>query len=415
MENNGIAGIDFGTSNSLVAIAKSADIIETVSLNNNKSVAPTALFFGDKKYYGTDAVQAYLSGTQGRFMRGMKSLLNAQTEINGTTIDGRFVSFADLIKTFICFLKEKADTQAQQPLQSVVMGRPVHFCTDEQEDKAAENTLQKICYELGFKNVGFQYEPIAAALHYEHQIETEELTLVADLGGGTSDFSVIRLNPKNHKNPNREKDVLSNDSVHLAGTDLDRLFAYHTVMPHFGRNEEQKNGLPIPASFYFAACTWHEIRKMYTPRHILACKSILRNLKNPDLFERYLALVQQEKGHSVLFETEKAKITLSEKEQAQIDLTELESDFYISVLKQEFLQATREVCTRILAKAEETLTAAGVSPAQIKNIIFTGGTSLVPSLSDGIKNLCPEARVKQISTFSAVGEGLALDAFHRFG
>ena len=234
-------GIDFGTSNSLVAIAENEEKIQPVELEYNDVVVPTALFFGQEKLYGKSAINAYLAGMPGRFMRGMKSLLGSKTETDGTYIDGHFVSFAELVKTFLHFLKFKSDKKADQNLENVVVGRPVHFDSDPEEDKAAQDTLERICHQIGFKNVGFQYEPIAAALHYEHTIKSEELTFVADLGGGTSDFSVIRLSPQAHKKGDRSSDILANDSVHVAGTDLDKNISYDIVMPYFGKNGRSYN------------------------------------------------------------------------------------------------------------------------------------------------------------------------------
>jgi len=410
-------GIDFGTSNSLVAVARDQDTIQPVELAAKDPVVPTALFFekDGPVRYGKEAISSYLSGVPGRFMREIKTLLGSKTETEGTVVNGRFLSFADLIKMFVCFLKLQAEQKVKQPLDNIVMGRPVHFNDNPDEDKAAEKALRSICHQAGFKNIGFQYEPIAASLHYERNIQAEELSLVADLGGGTSDFSVIRLSPNSHHKVDRSSDVLANDSIHLAGTDLDYNFAYDIVMPHFGKEGHQKNGLPIPYFYYFTACTWHEIRKMYTPSYLADCQSMLMRVQHPELFGRYVSMVKKGKGHHVLFETEDSKIRLSQQEKSELDLTEIEPDFYIPVTKEEFLKSTREVRQRIVLKAYETLKMSGAKPDDIKNIIFTGGTSLVPAISEKIRGLCPKAQVQKISTFSAVGEGLALDAAHRYG
>lgn len=409
------AGIDFGTSNSLIATAEGENNIKPIPFSNGEAVIPTTLFFGDKQRFGKEAINAYLAGVPGRFMRGIKSLLGSKTETDGTYIDGRFFSFSELIKTFVGYLKKQAEKTTKQDIEDIVMGRPVHFDSDTTEDKAAEKTLEKICHQLGFKNVAFQYEPIAAALHYENDVKGEELTLVADLGGGTSDFSVIRLSPEAHKKTNRESDVLSNDSVHVAGTDLDRELSYNVVMPHFGKNGYQKNGLPIPHSFFSTASTWHEIRKMYAPLYLTECENMLRNVRHPELFGRYVSMVKKEKGHYVLFETEDSKIRLGNKEKSEMDLSEIEDRFYLPISKEEFLKSTKNVREQIVKKAEDTVKASGVKPDAIKNIIFTGGTSLVPPIAHAIQSVCPKAEVKKISTFSAVGSGLALDAYHRFG
>lgn len=408
-------GIDFGTSNSLIAVAKDETQIKPIEIEYGEPVVPTALFFGHDKLYGKSAINAYLAGMPGRFVRGMKSLLGSSAETEGTYIDRWFFSFSDLIKAFLFYLKFNTEKKFGENLEDVVVGRPVHFSDDSKEDKAAEKVLENICHQIGFKNVGFQYEPVAAALHYEHTIKAEELTFVADLGGGTSDFSVIRLSPQAHKKEDRASDILANDSVHVAGTDLDHDLSYEVVMPYFGKNGKQKSGLPIPHSFYWTASTWYDIRKMYTPLYLTECENMLREVEHPELFGRYVSMVKKEKGHYVLFEVEDSKIRLGNKEKSEMDLSEIEEHFYVSISKNDFLTATQSIRKQIIAKADDTIRASGVNPANIKNIIFTGGTSLVPSISEGIQALCPKAQIKKISTFSAVGSGLALDAMHRYG
>ena len=409
------AGIDFGTSNSLVAVAHSENDIQPVNIYGKESVIPTTLFFGNEVQYGKPAINSYLYGTPGRFMRGIKSLLDSKTETDGTYIDGRFVSFSNLIKQFIQYMKTQAEKKIDANLEDVVMGRPVHFDDNPTEDKAAEQTLQKICYQLGFKNVSFQYEPIAAALHYEQRIQKEELTLVADLGGGTSDFSVIRLSPDVSRKTDRTSDILSNDSVHVAGTDLDHDISFNIVMPHFGKNGYRKNGLPIPYSFFADACVWHNIRKLYTPLYLTECENMLREVQQPELFSRYVSMIEGKKGHYMLFEVEGAKISLSQRDKTEMDLSEIDPTLYLSMNKDEFLSSTQTVRNKIISKAKETITNSGIKPNKIQNLIFTGGTSLVPAISQEIQNLCPNAQVRKISTFSAVGSGLALESFRRYG
>lgn len=416
MEEKILAGIDFGTSNSLIAVAKSKNDIYPLEMHGGDPVVPTTLFFdGRDTKYGNPAITSYLSGNSGRFMRGIKSLLGTKAEKDGTYVYGKFYSFSNLVRKFLWHLKTDAEEILDAELEDVVVGRPVHFNDDPIEDKAAEKCLEKICYGLGFKNVSFQYEPIAAALHYEQTIQSEELTLVADLGGGTSDFSVIRLSPNGFKKEDRTADILSNDSVHVAGTDLDKSTAYTVVMPHFGKNSDRKNGLPIPYAYFFDACEWHQLKKLYTPSFITECETMLREAKEPQLFNRYLSMVKNKQAHYMLFEVEAAKICLSSREKAEMDLCEIESDFYLPISKQAFLGATNKIRGQIISKAAETIKNSGVNPNNIQNIVFTGGTSLVPEISQGIQSLCPNAKVRKISTYAAVGSGLALEALKRYG
>lgn len=416
MQEKALAGIDFGTSNSLIAIANSATNIQPVPLFQNNAVVPTTLFFFEKESrYGQEAIDLYLSGETGRFMRGIKSLLGSQTEKDGTRVFNRFLTFASLIKTFLTHIKIDAEKQIGSSIEDVVLGRPVHFNDNPNEDKAAEQCLEKIGKEIGFKNISFQYEPIAAALHYEQTVQKEELTLIADLGGGTSDFSVIRLVPNGFLKEDRSQDILSNDSVHLAGTDLDHDTAYNIAMPHFGKNGERKNGLSIPYTYFTNMCEWHKIQNLYTSTHEKNCQLMLNDVKNPETFNRYVSMVMNQLGHYMLFETERAKINLSSAKETKMNLSEIEKNFYIPISKDDFLNATQKVRSAIIAKAKETIMQAGIKPEQIENIIFTGGTSLVPSLYNAIQELCPNACVQKISTYAAVGSGLAVEAWRRYG
>lgn len=416
MNKNIRAGIDFGTSNSLIAVANSEKDIQPINLLNNNPVVPTTLFFNEKgSLYGQHAIDSYLNGSSGRFMRGIKSLLGAKTEREGTYIYDGFYSFAALIKKFIWHIKTDAEAKIQTEISDVVMGRPVHFNDDEIEDKGAERCLTKICQELGFKNISFQYEPIAAATHYEQSIEHEELTLIADLGGGTSDFSVIRLIPNGLKKEDRTSDILANDSVHIAGMDLDKAVAYNQVMPYFGKNTERKNGLPIPYPYFTNVCEWHQIIKLYNANYIDECESMLREVKKPELFEKYVSMIKNAQGHYMLFAVEDAKINLSATNNTQIDLSEIEKEFYLPLTKEDFLNATQKARTQIIKKAKDTIQSAGIHPDEIQNIIFTGGTSLIPELNQEIQALCPNAQVRKISTYAAVGSGLALEAWRRYG
>ena len=415
MDKKIYTGIDFGTSNSLIATATSEKDIQPIKLYGTDAVIPTTLFFnGRESFYGQTAINSYLSGASGRFMRGIKNLLGSKAEKEGTNVFGKFYSFSNLVRKFLWHIKTDTEEQIENDLEDVVLGRPVHFNDDPIEDKAAEKCLEKICYGLGFKNVSFQYEPIAAALHYEQTIKKEELTLVADLGGGTSDFSVIKLSPNNKLKTDRAKDILANDSVHLAGTDLDKDTAYIVVMPHFGKNKDRKNGMPIPYAYFVDICEWHKIQKLYTPAYLSNCETILREATHPELFNRYVSMIKNKKGHYMLFEVEAAKVCLSAREKTEMDLCDIEEDFYLPITKQAFLGATSKTRNQIIEKAKETIQQAGIKGEKIQNIIFTGGTSLVPAISDKIKALCPNASVQKISTYGAVGAGLALESYRRY-
>lgn len=183
--------------------------------------------------------------------------------IDDRTIIGQdSVSFKEIIGDFIQNLKTKAE-EKQENLKYTVMGRPVHFSDNIEQDKLAEDILKNTAIKLGFEDVSFQYEPIAAALDYEQHVTDEKLAFVADLGGGTSDFSVIKLHPDNFLKENRFDDILSNDSVHIAGTDLDYKVTYNFSMPLFGLNAETSDNLSLPNWIFSSLSSWERTPMLY--------------------------------------------------------------------------------------------------------------------------------------------------------
>ena len=216
-------GVDFGTSNSTVGWCRPGQPT-LLALEDNKPTLPSVVFFNaeeDRTVFGRQAIGEYLEGYEGRLMRSLKSILgtglmNGQTEVNGQT-----VRFMDLLTLFIRSLKQRAEAQAGRSFQQVVLGRPVFFVDDDPvADQLAQDTLADVARLAGFTEIEFQFEPIAAAFDYESRIEREALVLIVDIGGGTSDFSLLRLAPERSQRLDRLDDILANGGVHIGGTDL---------------------------------------------------------------------------------------------------------------------------------------------------------------------------------------------------
>jgi hypothetical chaperone protein len=218
-------GIDFGTSNSTVGwLRPGAPTLLT--LEAGKPTLPSAVFFNadeESTHFGRDALAEYLEGYEGRLMRALKSLLGSSLMDGSTEVGGRALPFKDLLASFIGELKTRAEAQAGRSFDQAVFGRPVHFVDDNEiADRRAQDTLEAIARQVGFKDVSFQFEPIGAALHYEAGLDREELVLIADIGGGTADFSLVRLSPERARRVDRREDLLGNAGLHVGGTDFDR-------------------------------------------------------------------------------------------------------------------------------------------------------------------------------------------------
>ena len=210
-------GIDFGTSNSTVGWWR-PDVEPLIALEDDKFTLPSVVFFNTEERrpaYGRQALHEYLDGYEGRLMRSLKSLLGSPLLKSETTVLGSALPFKDLLGLFIGQLKQRAEAAAGREFEQVVLGRPVFFVDDDPEaDQEAQNTLVAVAQKLGFKDVSFQFEPIAAAFDYERGIEREELVLIVDIGGGTSDFSLVRLSPERREVAERQGDILATGTNH---------------------------------------------------------------------------------------------------------------------------------------------------------------------------------------------------------
>lgn len=411
---NTACGIDFGTSNSALAIANAKGVI-LAELENGKTTIPSAVFFNaDENHtaFGRQAIDEYLEQYSGRFMRSLKSILGSDLMGESTKVGFSRMDFSDIIGCFIGEIKKRAERQIGRELVDVVMGRPVHFVDEDQAaDQRAENELRAIAERQGFKNISFEYEPIAAARDYEQSLSKEELVLIVDIGGGTSDFSVIRLSPEARVRSDRAGDILANAGVHIGGTDFDKHFSLHSVMPHLGYGTKLKNGLDVPKSEYYMLATWHLINFLYTQKNKAAVKSIYLDSTRRDLLSRFVEVLEHQKGHDIAARVEAAKILLSDARDAHIDLGFIESGWGIDCSQQDLAMATSRDVDRIVTTARQTvMQGAGLGVADIHTVFMTGGSTALPGFSEQIAKAFPEATLMQGDRFSSVAKGLGISA-----
>jgi hypothetical chaperone protein len=266
--------------------------------------------------------------------------------------------------------------------------------------------------------VRFQFEPIAAALDYESRLrpdEGERLVLVADIGGGTSDFSVVRASARAHERVDRRDDVLANHGVHVAGTDFDRAVNLAKIMPVLGYNGTGPEGRPVPSKIYFDLATWHLINTTYTPNRIAELKMMRRMYNDHEAHRRLMQVLNHHRGHDLAACAESAKIAVSESGTATIDLGFVEPGLYVPVDDHELRVALDHDVERIVATARESVRLAQLDPDQIGAVYFTGGSTGLDFLVDRIGAAFPAAGVVRGDRYSSVVSGLAITAQRRFG
>ncbi|MEJ2042473.1 MAG: Hsp70 family protein [Reinekea sp.] len=423
-----ICGLDFGTSNSTVGVLKNGQAtmvpLEFDRLKQrNETTLPSALFFDfetDNISFGRQAIADYTRGEFGRLMRAMKSILGSNQMDDGTQIKHKVYSFNDIIGFFVNSLKERSETFLSQSLTHVVMGRPVHFNDTHPElDAAAENRLEQIARQVGFKEVSFQFEPIAAAYDYEQQVDSEELALIIDIGGGTSDFTLIRLSKSRSHLPDRTTDLLANHGVHIGGTDFDRHLSLATVMPHFGMGIRYKDKpeLSIPKHYFVDLATWHRIHLLYDAAVIRDLNELLRRVQQPAPLQRLLGLLQQKDGHRLASSIEQTKIELSDSMQTEIDLSflsEAVQDVRQTATQQDLAEAIETDVSKVFSAVHETLQQAGLTQDQVQTVFTTGGSTALPPVKALVQSTFAHAKWVSGDLFNSVGKGLLLEAQRRY-
>jgi hypothetical chaperone protein len=413
-----ICGLDFGTSNTtLGTIEDDAPVL--AALENGRTTIPSAIFYetDGAVLIGRRAVDAYVEGVPGRLMRSLKSVLGTALIDETTWLGRERTGFRDVIAWYLGAVKRRAEQTTGRELREVVHGRPVHFVDNAPDaDRKAEQILREIAGEIGFDEVSFQFEPIAAALDYERQISSEEVALIADIGGGTSDFSILRLGPRRHGKADRGADILANDGVRIGGTDFDRQLSLGVAMPLFGFGSPMKRaGLDVPSRYFHDLATWSNINRMYEPRVMTELRQVRQEAGEPDLIDRLLRVVDEQRGHTLAMEVEEAKILLSDKRKADIPLQWVAPGLAAAISRPDLVSHTKQLAERIAARIRICLTQARLSAGDIDAVFLTGGSVRLAHVRKAITKAVPSARIVEGDIFGAVGNGLTLEALRRYG
>ncbi len=423
--------IDFGTSNSAVAVPdpQQPGAMRLVPLEGAHTTMPTAVFYfaegrhdadGPPRAFGRAAVAAYEEGIDGRLMRSMKSILGSSlidqvTDAGG----GRGVKYIDMLSGYLKRLRRQAAMGGDEP-RRVVLGRPVYFVDeDPARDAAAEQSLMTAARAVGFEDIQFQFEPIAAAFDYEQQAQREQLVLVADIGGGTSDFSVVRVGPDRIARLDRREDILASHGVHIAGTDFDRHIELTGILREFGYRamgpaRAGQTPREVPSGVYFDLATWHLINTCYSPQRVLELRNMKAFYGDPRHHQRLMTVLEERLGHELAHRAEDAKIAVSGGGDCHIDLGLIESGLAVELTERAAVQALEADIERIAAAGRETVARAGLTPADIDALYLTGGSTGLRLLADRIAADYPSATLGRGDRFASVATGLGLHAARVF-
>lgn len=422
--------IDFGTSNSAIAVPDRAGGMALVELEPGQRTMPTAVFYfaegpehdGPPRAFGRAAVAAYVDGLDGRLMRSMKSILGSSLIDQTTDVGGgRGVKYLDIVAGYLRHLKRCAERQLGAPVERAVLGRPVFFVDDDPaRDAQAQAALEAAARQVGFAELHFQYEPIAAALDHERHVAAEQTVLVADIGGGTSDFSIVRVGPQRATRLERKDDILANHGVHVAGTDFDRRVELAAILPEFGFGAYGPSvaGAPpreVPSGIYFDLATWHLINTVYNPQRVAELRAMRGFYADPVHHARLMTVIDERLGHELAARAEDAKIAVADGGTTRIDLGHVERGLAVTLSEPQAVEAIDADIARIIGAAQETARQAGLAPDAIDTLYFTGGSTGLRLLAQRIAAAFPAAEPVRGDRFASVATGLGVYAQRWFG
>lgn len=405
-------GIDFGTSNSAVCVGVK-DRLSLAAIEGDALTMPSAVFFNfetDAVTFGREAIAQYLDGYEGRLMRSLKSILGSSLIRETSQVGTSRKDFRAIIALYIAELKRRAEGQTGERIEDVVMGRPVHFVDgDDEADARAEAELRGVAEAVGFKNVAFEYEPLAAARDHGSRLTGEEVVLIVDIGGGTSDFSVLRLGAG-------QRQILANSGIHIGGTDFDTRLSLDTAMRDLGFRGKLKSGLDMPTQYYFQLSTWHLINFMYTQKAMAGVRQLHYLSGDRDKTARLLEVVEKQAGHDIANRIEKAKIVLSDNDIAEVDFTAIHPGWHMPVTRDVLMNAISGDVAKVVATAVDTVTeGAGLEVGDVQTLFMTGGSTALPGFEAAMQAAFPQAKISYGDRFSSVASGLGLAARERFG
>lgn len=407
-----IYGIDFGTTNSALSI---------LDIDNNKIIKTfteaSILFFiqqpGSRKvttYIGQPAIEAYLSNRAGRFMKSVKRVL-PRTSFTSTTVYTQKYTASDLVTLILKYLKDKADAFLGQHIDEVILGRPVYFDIDPAKDKMAQDRLEKAARKAGFDHLSFQMEPIAAAFTYERTLTSNETVLVADIGGGTSDFTVMKLGPEKYKHRERRGDMIAQGGIYIGGDSFDSAFMMKAISPFFGKNLQYESApgkmLDIPNVLYDNISSWEKMNFINVTKLVNEIERYYYYTGKDQKLMNLITLVQKNLGYSIFQQIERTKIDLSAHEQASFNFDKEDICIDMEVAIDDYDKVIGVHINKIGKYLDEFLERNDIANGSIDTVFITGGSAQVKAIKKLLGNRFGNDKVRSGDFLNSVSQGLA--------
>ena len=412
-----VFGIDFGTTNSALSIYRDG-AVEVVAVDGEDGAGAlmrSVLYFTEENeiFAGHEAIHHYVSdGAAGRFMQSIKTFLPNISFVS-TEVFGKRYTIDDLVAIILKKIKVRGEAHVGCQVNSVVLGRPVVFSTDAAKDAVAQQRLEKAARIAGFKNIWFQYEPVAAALAFEETLQAgeERTVFIGDFGGGTSDFTIIRVKGGAFARSDRRSDVLSLGGVYVAGDKFDSQIMWDKVAHYFGRyaryktmGKEEWNS--IPKSIIYTLCQWHRIPLLRARKTRELIRVIKGATDDRQAIEHLENIINDNYGFFLFQAIEKAKCDLSGREQSLIYFEDRDLCISEDINTTEFESLNAENFQQIADCIDDVIARSGLLPAQIDTVSLTGGTSQIPAIQELFALRFEQDKLENRDAFTSVVHGL---------
>lgn len=418
-------GLDFGTTNSSIALVRpdGALTLARFPFSGVSTESYRSLLYLErareknraviKSYSGPEGITRYLDADEkGRLIQSLKSFLSSRS-LQTTEIFGRRFQLEELIANLLRDIRLAAEIQFAQPIRSAVVGRPVHFVGAETPD---DNTyavarLQTALFKAGFEHIIFEYEPVAAAYYYESTLEHDELILIGDFGGGTSDFSLLRVGPSLRNRPSGLREVLGNEGLALAGDSFDAKIIRRLVSPALGAGTSlDSNGkiLPVPNWVYFKLERWHHLSFLRSRETLNMLANVAKQAEEPLKLDALLYLVTHDLGYQLHRAVQRAKVALSHNESAPFEFHDGDVSLTATVTRGEFEAWISEELAGIESRIETLLAKTFTHARDVDMVFLTGGSSFVPAVRRIFETRFGPSKIRTGDEFTSVARGLAL-------
>ena len=417
-------GLDFGTTNSAIGVADDSG----VKLARFAHATGWADTFRSILYFhpevrdargrlepvaGPRAIDRYLEAEgKGRLIQSLKSYL-ADRGFQATAIFARTHTLIDLLTLLLADLRARAEEELGPLGSRIVVGRPVHFAHASEDGEAlALERLTTSLANVGWTDVVFEYEPVAAAYYYEQQLTRDELVFIADFGGGTSDFSLIKVGPSHAKEAKRR--ILGTDGVGIAGDALDAKVLHHVVAPMLGLGSTYKamfgRELEVPVWIYAKLRRWHHLSFLKTKKNIDLLNEISSQTDEPEKIEALLHILDYDLGYHLYRAVERAKVDLSAHAETRFVFTDLPLDIQANITRPQFEGWISDETTAMAECVDRLLASTSTAAKDVDQVFMTGGTSFVPAVRRIFDERFGAAKIRAGGEMISVATGLALRA-----